>query len=61
MRYPALAFLLVAACAAGGLRSPEVRYDPSPMDVVETMLALAEPRASDLVADLGCGDGRIVI
>jgi 23S rRNA G2445 N2-methylase RlmL len=31
------------------------------MDVVETMLQMAEVRASDVVADLGCGDGRIVI
>jgi len=58
----ALCALLVAACAAGGtLRAPEVRYEPTPMDVVGVMLELAAPRADDLVADLGCGDGRIVI
>ena len=58
-----VAFLLLAAgCAAGGgLRAPEVQYEPTPMDVVQAMLVLAEVRAEDLVADLGCGDGRIVI
>jgi len=40
---------------------PQVRYEPTPMDVVNVMLELAGPRADDLVADLGCGDGRIVI
>lgn len=31
------------------------------MDVVQAMIELAEIRADDVVADLGCGDGRIVI
>ena len=60
MRYLFFAVVLAGACAAG-VRSPEVRYEPTPMDVVHQMLALAELRASDVVADLGCGDGRIVI
>jgi SAM-dependent methyltransferase len=51
--------LLVTACAEGA-RSP-VQYEPTPMDVVQAMLKLAEVRADELVADLGCGDGRIVI
>ena len=51
--------LLVSACA--GAASPGVRYEPTPMDVVHTMLDMAEVRAGDLVADLGCGDGRLVI
>jgi len=39
-----------------------VRYPiPSPPDVVEAMLALAEVKESDVVYDLGSGDGRIVI
>jgi SAM-dependent methyltransferase len=37
------------------------RYEPSPMPVVEAMTELAAVRAGDLVYDLGCGDGRIVI
>jgi len=31
------------------------------MDVAQAMLLLAKVGAGDLVADLGCGDGRIVI
>lgn len=31
------------------------------MDVVQVMLRLANVRAGDVVFDLGCGDGRIVI
>jgi SAM-dependent methyltransferase len=60
MRYLFWAALLAGGCAAG-LRPPDVRYEPTPFDVVQAMLALAEPRATDVVADLGCGDGRIVI
>ena len=51
---------LVAGCAGSASR-PEVQFEPTPMDVVRTMLELAAVRAEDLVADLGRGDGRIVI
>jgi SAM-dependent methyltransferase len=43
------------------LRAPDVRYEPTPMEVVHAMLRLAKVTASDVVYDLGCGDGRIVI
>jgi SAM-dependent methyltransferase len=43
------------------LRAPDVHYEPTPPDVVEVMLRLANVKAGDLVYDLGCGDGRIVI
>jgi SAM-dependent methyltransferase len=36
-------------------------YVPTPGDVVERMLALAKVGPDDIVYDLGCGDGRIVI
>jgi ribosomal protein L11 methylase PrmA len=36
-------------------------YIPTPQDVVERMLALAEVTKQDTVYDLGCGDGRVVI
>jgi SAM-dependent methyltransferase len=36
-------------------------YVPTPQDVVERMLALANVTKDDVVYDLGCGDGRIVI
>jgi len=42
----------------GGGRIPFV---PSPMDVVEKMLSLADPKPDELLVDLGSGDGRIVI
>ena len=42
-------------------RAPNVRYEPSPMPVVEAMTELAAVKAGDVVYDLGCGDGRIVI
>jgi len=43
------------------LRKPDVRYEPSPQIVVERMLELANVQKDDIVYDLGCGDGRIVI
>jgi SAM-dependent methyltransferase len=46
---------------AGGLRDPDVIYVPTHATVVAAMLRLAEVRSSDVVYDLGCGDGRIVI
>jgi SAM-dependent methyltransferase len=39
----------------------QVSFVPSPPDVVDLMLALARVDADDVVYDLGCGDGRIVI
>lgn len=38
-----------------------VMYLPTPQDVVERMLELAEVSADDMVYDLGCGDGRVVV
>ena len=38
-----------------------VPFVPTPQDVVERMLALAQVKAGDVVYDLGSGDGRIVI
>jgi hypothetical protein len=38
-----------------------VPYVPTPQDVVERMLELAQVKKSDVVYDLGSGDGRIVI
>jgi len=39
----------------------DVPYAPTPMPVVDRMLALAEVDTNDVVYDLGSGDGRIVI
>jgi SAM-dependent methyltransferase len=40
---------------------PDVHYSPTPAEVVDLMLQLAQVGPGDLVYDLGCGDGRIVI
>jgi len=42
-------------------RKPDVVYVPTPMVVVDKMLELAQVKPSDVVYDLGCGDGRIVV
>jgi len=42
-------------------RTPDVIYVPTPPEVVKAMLETAGVTAKDLVYDLGCGDGRIVI
>lgn len=42
-------------------RAPDVPYVPTPYEVVEEMLRMAQVTADDVVYDLGCGDGRIVI
>jgi SAM-dependent methyltransferase len=39
----------------------DVPFVPTPPEVVELMLRLGEVRSGDVVYDLGCGDGRIVI
>lgn len=36
-------------------------YVPTPQDVVDRMLALANVQKNDFVVDLGCGDGRIPV
>jgi SAM-dependent methyltransferase len=36
-------------------------YIPSPLEVVEAMLKMADVKSNDVVYDLGCGDGRIVV
>lgn len=66
--------LLSAACAAQAQkadappppelapeRRPDVIYVPTPQAVVQRMLQMARVTSRDLVYDLGCGDGRIVI
>jgi SAM-dependent methyltransferase len=43
------------------LRAPDVPYEPSAPSVVKVMLDMAQVQARDIVFDLGCGDGRVVI
>ena len=42
-------------------RPLDVPYVPTPVPVVDAMLDLAKVNKSDVVCDLGCGDGRIVV
>jgi SAM-dependent methyltransferase len=42
-------------------KAPDVVYVPTPQEVVNKMLELAEVKPGDVVYDLGCGDGRIVV
>ena len=56
---------LVCTPAAGQqtaqLRQPDVIYVPTPQEVVDAMLEMAKVTQTDVVYDLGCGDGRIPI
>jgi hypothetical protein len=42
-------------------RQPDVIFVPTPQAVVDKMLELAEVKPGDVVYDLGCGNGRIVV
>ena len=64
---------LLAAGSAGALdgatraqiergdRTPDVIFVPTPQEVVEDMLRLANVRKGDVLFDLGSGDGRIPV
>lgn len=59
-----LAFFAVALSAGTAIPAgPQslAPYVPTPQLVVEKMLDLAQVSSKDIVYDLGCGDGRIVI
>ena len=55
--------LLVAVLLLGIQKTPTnlAPYVPTPADVVDRMLSFAKVGPNDIVYDLGCGDGRIVI
>ncbi len=65
-----LSFAIIAALTAPSsaqqaaptpLRSPDVIFVPTPQEVVDAMLKLAKVSASDIIYDLGSGDGRTPI
>jgi cyclopropane fatty-acyl-phospholipid synthase-like methyltransferase len=72
MRFRIVASILFAAIASvlpiaaqqpatqTGLRKPDIYWVPTPPAVVDAMLKLADVKPSDVVYDLGCGDGIIV-
>jgi cyclopropane fatty-acyl-phospholipid synthase-like methyltransferase len=43
------------------LRTPDVIFVPTPQEVVDAMLEVAKVTKSDVVYDLGSGDGRIPV
>jgi tRNA G37 N-methylase Trm5 len=49
------------AAQAPKLREPDVIFVPTPQEVVDAMLQMANVTAKDVVYDLGSGDGRIPI
>lgn len=55
--------VLLLLSASAGAQQPklDVPYVPTPQPVVEAMLKLAAIKPGDVVYDLGCGDGRIVV
>ncbi len=53
--------LTLAVAQPTTLRQPDVRFVATPQSVVEQMLELANVKPGDVVYDLGCGDGRVVI
>jgi SAM-dependent methyltransferase len=59
LRFVQLALIFIML---GGISTAQdVPYVPTPYPVVEEMLAVANVNKNDIVYDLGCGDGRIVV
>jgi SAM-dependent methyltransferase len=67
-----LGLTFVASLAVGWAATPAAQtkrpdapqlapYVPTPQEVVDRMLAIANVQKSDFVVDLGCGDGRIPV
>ena len=62
----AVAITFVLSAAGDGFAQspptkPDVVFVPTPQQVVDAMLDVADVKAGDVVYDLGSGDGRIVI
>jgi precorrin-6B methylase 2 len=63
----AAACAVALACAGALAQEPkqkdkrDVPYVPTPQEVVDEMLKMANVGKDDVVYDLGCGDGRLVI
>jgi precorrin-6B methylase 2 len=61
MRRLGCALMLLAAAGAGAQEAERPPFVTTPPDVVVEMLKFANTGPADVVADLGSGDGRIVI
>jgi SAM-dependent methyltransferase len=62
-RTKTLSFVLLLGLSqvVAAQRQPDVIYVPTRQSVVDAMLTVAKVKAGDVVYDLGCGDGRIVV
>ncbi len=61
-RVLAMAMLAAAAAPAGAQGwTADVIYVPTPQELVEDMLRIADVKKGDVLYDLGSGDGRIAI
>ena len=68
MRFRVIAVVLLAAVVSvlpiaaqqAPARRPDIHWVPTPPAVVDAMLKLADVKPTDVVYDLGCGDGVIV-
>jgi predicted RNA methylase len=47
--------------ADAGNETPDIEYVPTPMNVLDKMFEVAKIRPGDVLYDLGCGDGRLVV
>jgi len=54
-------FAAVAEAQEAAPRRPDVIFVPTPDEVVQAMLQVANVTKDDIVYDLGCGDGRIPV
>jgi cyclopropane fatty-acyl-phospholipid synthase-like methyltransferase len=57
-------FVLLVPCGSARAQlgpREEIPFVPTPVEVIDRMLELAEVKKGDVVYDLGSGDGRIVI
>ena len=56
-----LLLILTSGCTLPVWTAGEVPFVPTPPEVVDRMLEVAEVKMGDVIYDLGSGDGRIII